>query len=104
MLNKITKQFTWFQSSWFIIFIFIFTFFNIVFFFYIKNSTHYLKIELDSIKNELEIEENNLSIQKSNFNTKYKLEKLQEIAKQHGLNLQPLSVKQLVDIENFIKE
>ena len=82
--------------------LFVFTVFNIVCFFYIKNSTHYFKIELNNLNEELEYEKRNLSIQKSNFDKKYNIENLQEMAKNH-LNLQLSNVKQIVDMEDIIQ-
>ena len=90
-----------FKNNLNILILIAFTFLNIFFFFYIKNSTHYMSVKLYHLKNKVETEKHNLSLQKAEFNKKYSIQKLQELAKDK-LNLQFSNVNQIVDFEEIL--
>ena len=90
------------NSTTFLIFLIILTFSNIVFFFYIKNSTHYLKNKVDILSSEVINEQHNLSIYHAEFNKKYNVKNLQELAK-NKLNLQFSNVNQITTLDEIIE-
>lgn len=78
------------------------TFFHLVFFAIIKNSTHKMSIELSYIDSDLIEENRRLIMTKSSFDKTYTLEKLQQLAKDK-LNLHFSDVRQVVDIEDIVE-
>ena len=85
-----------------VIFIFsILTSVNILFFFFIKNSTHELSIQLIKINNEIINETKYYSMLRASFNKKYDVKTLKEMVKDK-LHLKQSNVKQIKDIQDII--
>lgn len=78
------------------------TFCHLVFFAFIKNSTHKMYIELSHIDNDLTEEERRLIMTKTSFDKTYNLEKLLQLAKDK-LNLHFSDVRQIIDIEDILE-
>ena len=78
------------------------TFCHLVFFAFVKNSTHKMSIELLHIDNDLTEEERRLIMTKTSFDKTYNLEKLLQLAKDK-LNLYFSDVRQIIDIEDILE-
>ncbi len=79
----------------------LFTLVNILFFFFIKNTTHELSIQSLKINNEIVNETRQYSIIKANFSKKYNVKTLKEMVK-NKLQLKSSNVKQIEDITSII--
>ena len=89
-------------SKFVLIVLSIFTFANIVCFFYIKNTTRQMRVEINRNDREIVEEKRKLSLAQIDFNKKYNVNSLQELAK-NRLNLQLLNVKQIKEMDEVIK-
>src|SRR5574344_1428416 len=79
-----------------------FTACNVLFFFYIKNTTHEIRNNLKQTQYDYIEEERKMTIMKINFNKKYSTQKLQELSKEFNLNLQFSNIKQIQDWQDVL--